>query len=66
MMGRNPERIDRIVETIRKAWKKYPDMRLTQLIENCFVFPHPPDKHCLYHVEDDELEAELNRTYGEK
>ena len=29
---RYPERIDEIIEELRICWKKYPDMRLGQLI----------------------------------
>ncbi len=31
---RDPERIDVLLEYVRKHWKEYPDLRLTQLIEN--------------------------------
>lgn len=32
---RNPERIDLILERLKIAWKKYPDMRLGQLLAVC-------------------------------
>ncbi|MFR7644460.1 hypothetical protein [Eubacterium sp.] len=32
---RNPERIDLILERLKVAWKKYPDMRLGQLLAVC-------------------------------
>lgn len=32
---RNPERIDLILEHLKIAWKKYPDMRLGQLLAVC-------------------------------
>lgn len=31
---RDPERIDRVLRKIRFIWKKYPDMRFGQLMEN--------------------------------
>ena len=32
MVMRDPERIDEIIEELRAAWKKMPDMRLGQLV----------------------------------
>lgn len=32
---RDPTRIDQIVDLLREAWKKNPDLRLCQLISNC-------------------------------
>jgi len=32
---RDPSRIDEIVEVLREAWKKHPDERLGQFIDNC-------------------------------
>lgn len=34
---RNPERIDEILNELEVLWKKYPDMRFGQLIENFCV-----------------------------
>ena len=48
---RDPERIDRILTLIRKAWTELPDMRLGQLIINMAG----PTDH-LWHLEDDVLE----------
>jgi uncharacterized protein YihD (DUF1040 family) len=31
---RNPERIDAVIEAVRKEWKQVPDWRLGQLIVN--------------------------------
>ena len=55
---RDPDRIPEILALIEKIWKKNPDLRLCQLIGNCFSL------HDLYYVEDDDLEEELERTYG--
>ena len=54
---RDSDRIDKILETIREIWKKYPDLRLTQLIGNCF----PAGDN--YYREDDELLKRLEVTY---
>lgn len=54
---RDPKRIDRILKLIEKIWKAYPDLRLCQLIGNCF---DPGDN---YYKEDDELEKLLLLKY---
>jgi len=46
-MSRNPKRIDTILLRLGKVWKKNPDLRLCQLIENPF------QDCCQYHIEDD-------------
>jgi len=51
-------RIDRIITKLKKIWKNNPDLRLTQLIGNCFA---PGD---LYYKRDEELEILLEITYG--
>lgn len=56
---RDPNRISKILDSIKKIWEKYPDMRLGQLI--CNVLRDPT----LYYVEDDELVEFLNAYYGE-
>ena len=33
--GRDPERIDLMLEKLSEAWKLYPDMRFGQLIATC-------------------------------
>jgi len=35
---RDINRIDRIIELLRELWKKYPDQRLGQLLENYIFF----------------------------
>lgn len=54
---RNPNRIDRILNEIRIIWKKYPDLRLGQLILNVIEDP------ALYYIEDEELVKLLKQTY---
>lgn len=55
---RNPDRIDRVLNTISRVWKKYPGLRLGQLIINVI----PEDR--IYYTEDDILEAEINKRYN--
>ena len=57
---RDPNRISKVLDSIKKIWEKYPDMRLGQLI--CNVLRDPT----LYYVEDDELVEFLNQYYGEE
>ncbi len=54
---RNPERIDEILDLVSKIWHKYPDLRLCQLISNCF------QRNYLYYMEDDELKDKLIKSY---
>jgi len=62
---RNPERIDEILKLISEIWHKNPDLRLCQLIGNCW------DDHELrdssyddsYYVEDVVLQDRLINTY---
>jgi hypothetical protein len=55
---RDPARIDRILEKVGREWKKYPDLRLGQLIDNMKVTSlGPPD---IFYWEDDDLEEALD------
>jgi hypothetical protein len=55
---RDPQRIDRIVEELRTAWKRDPDQRLGQLLSN-LQGTGPQD---LFYVEDDEWERLLKEV----
>lgn len=61
---RDIKRIDRILKLIEKIWRKNPDLRLFQLLGNCFGAGDN------YYKEDDCLEQELEENlkfyYGEK
>lgn len=54
---RNPDRIDKMLTILGNLWKKYPDLRLGQLI--CNVYHNP------YYVEDDTLIEGLIKYYNE-
>ena len=56
---RDPKRIKTLLKTIEEAWKSCPDLRLCQLIANCF-----PGKSDLYSVEDEELLKRIKKNYG--
>lgn len=51
---RDIKRIKRILKKIEEIWIKNPDLRLCQLIGNCF------NAGDLYNVEDKELEKALD------
>ena len=57
---RDPKRIERILKLIEKIWNKNPDLRLCQLIGNCF------NAGDLYYVEDDTLKKQLKEKYKVK
>lgn len=52
------KKVDRILKLIKKIWKKYPDLRLCQLIGNCFIAGDN------YYKEDDVLEKVLKERYN--
>ncbi len=52
-MSRDPERIDRVLDAVRTAWKAAPDLRLTQLLTNTTGCETSAE---FYNVEDDVLE----------
>jgi len=57
---RDPERIDRILDKVRKIWKQHPELRLMQLLGNCFEGADH------YYKEDEVLEPLLDSTYSKK
>ncbi len=63
MILRDPKRIDRILEKIGKLWKRFPDQRLGQLIEN-YVIPSGAMRGyatCwIFYAEDDDTEERLD------
>ena len=54
---RSVDRIPNILDRVSKIWEKYPDLRLGQLLLNCFSDP------LLYYVEDDKLIEALESYY---
>jgi len=53
---RDPDRIDRVIEKIRKIWKANPDWRIGQLVVNMTQRGKQ-----IFYVEDDVVEAEIDR-----
>jgi len=54
---RDPKRIRKILDLIERIWKRNPDLRLTQLIQNCFGTGD------IYYFEDEDLERRLRAVY---
>lgn len=52
---RDPKRIDRILELLKKAWLIQPDLRLCQLLSNRF----PANAGDLFYIEDARVEQAL-------
>jgi uncharacterized protein YihD (DUF1040 family) len=65
MTPRDPKRIDRMIELLREAWHRHPDMRLTQFLINVSDTPYDCDKphECglglVYYMDDDQMEKNL-------
>lgn len=67
---RDPERIPVILHLIYRIWKKYPDLRLMQLILNAIekdaglceeeIIPY------FYNMEDSKLETKIRELYNDK
>ena len=49
---RDPERIDKILAQLGELWKKYPDLRLGQLVGNTGI---QQNELLFYNIEDQEL-----------
>lgn len=62
---RDPERINRICEKLRLLWLKHPDQRLGQLLENYVFGCERQHKRCIFHIEDDITEKQLQKVLDE-
>jgi uncharacterized protein YihD (DUF1040 family) len=52
---RDKKRIPKIIKQLEKIWKEHPELRLGQLIQNCF--------DDIYYIEDDTLISVIERFY---
>ena len=57
---RDPARIDRILTKLGEVWRKSPDMRLGQLVDNLRLREPTPFQR--FNVEDDRIEAAIARV----
>lgn len=61
---RDPDRISRMLELVEEIWRKWPDLRLGQLIEvvgtrEVHGRSRRTNDHCVFNVEDDKMERYL-------
>lgn len=56
----NPEKRERLLELIKEIWNKNPQLRLCQLIQNCY------STNDIYYVTDEYLEQDLIKLYLDK
>ena len=59
--NRTEKEIDNMIERIAKLWKKFPELRLGQLIQNCLF-----DGDDLYYMPDKELLDKIESFYANK
>jgi hypothetical protein len=52
---RDPQRIQRLLQLIRRIWEESPDIRLGQLLANASIGL----ENNIFNYEDDKLEADL-------
>jgi uncharacterized protein YihD (DUF1040 family) len=54
---RDPNRIDVILNRVRLVWKRYPDLRLAQIIVNAAKMTEYQDgsQSRIFYIEDDDL-----------
>lgn len=52
---RNPQRIDYVLDNVKRIWKKNPNLRLLQLLINIDCEP--------YYIEDEQLVEKLRNFY---
>ena len=60
---RNPERIDEMLKLISEIWHKNPNLRLCQLLGNCFTVGGFRKQKDIYYIEDTELLSKLIDKY---
>jgi uncharacterized protein YihD (DUF1040 family) len=54
---RDPNRIGDVLQAVEKIWRRYPDMRLGQLISNLADW----SEQSVWDIEEDDLVAEIER-----
>ena len=53
-----------MIELLRQAWLRNPDMRLTQLLINAYDKPYECGLGLVYYIEDDVMENKLRSWAG--
>jgi uncharacterized protein YihD (DUF1040 family) len=57
-MKRNKKHMDEVLNLVRAIWIQHPELRLTQLMQNCFGTSD------IYYIEDEQLCEHLKIVYG--
>jgi uncharacterized protein YihD (DUF1040 family) len=57
---RDPARINRIIDKLRKAWLTSPDLRLGQLVMTAVAFGQEEQVNDIFYIEDDVTEHGLD------
>lgn len=60
MKSRDPERITEVLAELEKTWRRYPDLRLGQLIMDIV-----PNESVRFNIEDDKM-LDAIRAFGHK
>lgn len=58
---RDPRRIERILEKLKKLWEAEPDLRLTQLVVNIAEDVGCSEIHHVFYLDDEEFEGAMGR-----
>jgi uncharacterized protein YihD (DUF1040 family) len=59
---REPERIDVMLDLVKKIWKMYPDLRLCQLVVNV---AEDTSASPIFYLEDKDLEEKLRKRLAD-
>lgn len=59
---RSPKRIDKFLARLAEVWKKYPEWRFGQFIEN---FKRLSKYEDLFYIEDDKMIEKIEKYLGE-
>ena len=59
---RDPARIDKYIEKLRKIWSAYPDLRFSQLMINVLVDIQNRLNKDIFYIEDEQLFVEIETT----
>lgn len=62
---RDPERIHVVTKAIEECWRDFPDMRLTQLMDNIFTYNGRKTRTEIWNMEENQL-LECIRKFREE
>lgn len=62
---RDPNRIDKFLKVLGDNWKKVPDWRFGQLVENIMDYTKRDGYTDLFFIEDDDFEYYIEKFFGD-